>query len=494
MYNTDIKNKIIIRISFLVSLLLLSFSCSEEKEAINFVDLRYEVEERYELSALNPDPIKFKVKSTKEWSVFSKHHAEWSTVSPDSGIPDEAAEVTVIYAENKDLDDRIDTLVIKSDYWIGKEVEVFQKGTAYLTIEKPEKMLSKDGGETSFTINANQKWKIKFSSDYEWLTLISEDAGERDGIVRLSATPNVGERRTAQIEAYDRNGLLAGSVEIVQDGIQLDIEQKEIKVEYNQQSCQIAVHSNTKWKIIKDDNLWYSLSDNETEFTNDHTIIINLEENKTPNVRVAYLKVQSVGDDENPVVREICLKQAYLPTPEHHEFDSQEKGNWEFINGNLNFTGDVLFAGSASPRMSKYKVGLGKYMFNVKSITPTAFFRIYILSGEREIRYFLDATNGTTSFSTRPYTPINGDPKWQVPFDRMKENRVGVELSSSDDGMMCIKWILNDQVICEQVANYGDFALTPDKKMDIVIDAKPGDVVLDYWEYSLLMDWNNIGL
>lgn len=488
------RNRVLIRWAFLIVLLLLNSSCNDEKENANFVDLRYEVKKHYELSALNPEPIRFKVKSTKEWKVFSKHHADWCTISPESGEPNEPAEVTVNYKNNEGLDDRIDTLVVKSDYWVGTEVEVVQKGTAFLNLVAPEKMLSKDGGEISFEIKSNQNWTIKQTTGSEWLKLLSETTGKLDGVIRSSALPNAGERRISKFDAYDRKGTLVGSIEVVQDGIQLDVEQTEIRVEYNQKNCQIAVNSNTKWKVLKDDKSWYSVTNLNQEFTNNHTVVVNFEENKTQKVRVAYLNIQSVGDDQNPVVRKISIKQGYLPTPEHHEFDEQEKRNWEFINGSLKFTGDVTFSGAASPRMVKYKAGLGRYMFNVKSLTPTAFFRIYLISGEREIRCFLDATNGVTSFSTRPYTPINADTRWQVPFDRTKENRIGVELASNDEGIICVKWILNDKVICEQAANYGDFLLTSDKKLDIIVDAKPGDAVVDYWEYSLLMDWNNLDL
>ncbi|UVP34840.1 hypothetical protein NXW58_08100 [Bacteroides faecis] len=73
------------------------------------------------------------VKSTDPWEVFGKY--DWYTISPSTGEAGETYTVTVICKENTELDDRIDTLNIKSDYWTGKRFVLTQKGTAYLNVE-----------------------------------------------------------------------------------------------------------------------------------------------------------------------------------------------------------------------------------------------------------------------------------------------------------------------------------------------------------------------
>ena len=114
----------------------LLLSCSE-KEPMKWVDLRFLAEDRYELTAFDPEPIVLQVKSTDPWTVYGQHQ-DWCAISPAEGGPDELFEVTVTYTDNTGLDDRIDTLIIQSDYWIGKWVEVFQHGTAYLDFENAE--------------------------------------------------------------------------------------------------------------------------------------------------------------------------------------------------------------------------------------------------------------------------------------------------------------------------------------------------------------------
>lgn len=478
--------------SLLVTLLS---CCSDEKESMDFVDLRYEVEDKYELTASNPKPITFRVRSTKEWNVFSKHNQDWSEITPNYGEPDKDYDVTVSYKDNTELDDRIDTIVIKSDYWIGKEVEVFQKGTAYLRHSDIIDMLSKDGEDVEIQIYANQKWSVDIKEGSEWLTIVSADNGEFDGSVKFNAMPNQGERRTAKIDLIDRHGEVKETVELTQDGIQLDVDLDEIKIDYDQPDCVISVLSNTRWSIVKDEKAWYSVKDMQSVYEGNKAITINIEKNLSQNVRVAYVDLKSVADDgSKPIVKRVYLKQAYLPAPVIHEFDNVELPEWEFINGKLTFDGDVSLTGSSSPRMAKYKIELGKYMFNVKSMTQSSMLRIYFILGAIEIRCHLDASTGKTSFSTAPYSPVNEKPEAKTDFVYTKENSVGVELSSTDDGYIYIKWLLNGKVICEQVANHGEFIIPANKELDIVIDAKPGNVTLDRWEYSKLMDWNNVGL
>ena len=129
----------------------LLLSCSE-KEPMKWVDLRFLAEDRYELTASDPEPIVLQVKSTDPWTVYGQHQ-DWCAISPAEGGPDELFEVTVTYTDNTGLDDRIDTLIIQSDYWIGKWVEVFQHGTAYLDFENAEDiMLPQTGGAGSYLI------------------------------------------------------------------------------------------------------------------------------------------------------------------------------------------------------------------------------------------------------------------------------------------------------------------------------------------------------
>ena len=116
------------RITILLASILALFSCSDEKEQMKWVDLRYRVEDSYLLEASNPETISFLVKSTDPWMVYGT--ADWYTITPPSGEGDmeNTTTVTIVCEENTDLDDRTDTIRIQSDYWIGKEFTITQKG------------------------------------------------------------------------------------------------------------------------------------------------------------------------------------------------------------------------------------------------------------------------------------------------------------------------------------------------------------------------------
>ena len=147
-------------------------SCEKPKEEINWVDLRYKVQDEYTIKATDPEPIRFQVKSTDPWKVYS-YHEDWCTITPSEGDdPEKTYTVEVQYSGNASLDDRIDTLVIQSDYWIGKWVTVLQKGTAYLRVsETEETLLPKEAGEHTFTIESNQNWSAKITEGGEWLSM-----------------------------------------------------------------------------------------------------------------------------------------------------------------------------------------------------------------------------------------------------------------------------------------------------------------------------------
>lgn len=487
------RHSISVLLLWILFISLLLQGCKEE-EKMEFVDLRYEVAEHYEIASSNPEPIVFKVKSTKEWNVFSKHAPEWSVITPDTGEPEQGYEVSVKYKDNTGLDDRLDTIVIKSDYWIGKEVSVLQKGTAYLNLEGlPEngELIPEAGGEVGFMVKSNQNWSVKIEKGSEWLSLLSAASGSLDGDVRVMASPNKGERRSAEIAFYDRKNRLTATAVLTQNGILLDVNSLEMQIPYGVQEYAIEVTSNTNWEISKDENLWYSFKDEQTDYSGNQTVYLTLDKNESQFVRSAYIEIKSKGDiGQTPVIRRVRIRQGYLPAPILHEFNTNEKSNWEFVNGSLEFNNEVTLTGP-TPRMMQRSVTLGKYEFTVKAMDANSLLRIFFVNGSTEIRCHLNAALKVTAFTTNPYSPLNGKPGAKTAFDPQKENTVGVELSANDDGFLLIKWILNGEFLCEQVANHEKFILYFNQPLNIIIDANPGNVTLKSWQYSPLMDWNN---
>ena len=218
---------------------------------MKWVDLRYRVEDSYSLPSTSPEAFSFLVKSTDPWTVRS-YNPDWCTIDPAAGegnpvINDaETYTVTVQYADNTELDDRVDTLEIKSDYWVGKLVRVYQKGIAYLDVKDDEQSLeiSKAGGELTFNVQANQDWSTKVIEGAEWLAIKSGETGSLDGSVTLTVGENTGEKRYGAISVLDRHGEERVVVKVTEDGVQLDPATFEIRAEYNQGVYELEVVSN----------------------------------------------------------------------------------------------------------------------------------------------------------------------------------------------------------------------------------------------------------
>ena len=128
---------------------------------MKWVDLRYRVDQdSYLIDAKGTETVTFLVKSTDPWEVFGSKRESWYTITPDQGEPGETFTVTIKCKENTDLDDRADTINIKSDYWTGKQFLLTQKGIAYLNYEPVENILQ-EGGQTTISILATRTGQLR---------------------------------------------------------------------------------------------------------------------------------------------------------------------------------------------------------------------------------------------------------------------------------------------------------------------------------------------
>lgn len=474
-------------VCLLLGISVILSSCSDNGDRIDPVDLRYEVLDRYDIAAKDPQPVLFRVKSTKQWTVLS-NNKDWCTIDPPLGDPNLDYDVRVQYNDNLGLDDRTDTLIIRSDYWIGKWVAIIQKGTAFLNVEKTEDLtIDEAGGRLKFTVKSNQNWTSKVAAGGEWVTILSGASGSMDGEIEFEAGENKGERREAKIEVLDRHGEIAQRVVVTQNGVILSVESVELRALYDDEQIVFNVESNTEWEVVKDDKQWYSFP--KTNFEGNSSVTVLLEENPLTVIRSAAFELRTKSvEGSTPIVKRVILKQAHELVPIRHEFDEAEKPYWSFTGGNPIFNGDLVL--KTGVRHMMYKAGLGTYTYKVHGMDAASFLRIFFLTGDIEIRCHLSAARGTTDFTTRPYSITNENPKGKSPFDKSVSNIIGLELSDNGEGALHVKWLLNGSIICEQTANEGGFQLSSNQKLDVVVDANPGNITLDWWEYTPLLEWD----
>ena len=430
------------RITILLASILALFSCSDEKEQMKWVDLRYRVEDSYLLEASNPETISFLVKSTDPWMVYGT--ADWYTITPPSGEGDmeNTTTVTIVCEENTDLDDRTDTIRIQSDYWIGKEFTITQKGIAYLEHE-PVLNIPQEGGTTEITVKANQDWSAKVTSGGEWLSLVSGETGRLDGSVTVSATRNLGEQRTGVVTLYDRHGAAAREVEVVQNGVILNIEAPEngqwFRIWEEAQTLSIAVESNTGWTVEKanpEDDTWYSFA--KTEYDGDDDLQIIVEENIGTRVRTGEIILRTAAaEGAVPLEKRVRFKQANKPVV-----------TTTVVNKTL--SGGTWY-GPNELMPARYNIYLDSYSGNIKC------FFIWNTTPYTELRFHIN--DGKTQLSTTPWCSnvFNEASYCRVPVDGTKPNVLSFNIDrytdDKGDEWVYVEWILNDTVIAHAIAD-----------------------------------------
>ncbi|MFI3332855.1 MAG: BACON domain-containing carbohydrate-binding protein [Rikenellaceae bacterium] len=479
-------------------------SCQKEEEAIKSVDLRYEAEDEYLLTHSSPEAITIRVRSTDNWEVYSQN-PEWSTITPSSGEadptydPDKNYDVVITYTDNKLLDDREDIIYIKSDYWIGKEIRVTQKGTAYLDVDLTStNIITKAGGETSVGVLSNQEWTSAITKGDSWLEITSGTSGSMDGIVTVSTLDNKGEIRVGEMTIYDRLGVAQQVVSITQDGTVLTVNQSAIFAYHQSQTLTIPVESNGDWFVEKEDEIttWFEIEGGE--FSGNGEIKILLNENGGSTTRKSKIIVSTVlAEGVDPVVKEITLRQAYLPVTTRNEFTNEFFGTFELQNGsmdNMTSNGDfATFLGEISNRVTRYNQPLGRYTFSLKALGTNAAPSILLYAPDYGLEITASVSATETVFWGRGISNIS-----QAACSMTEENALGIELSENlESGLTNVEWFLNGVSVSKHIATSdSDFEYqwgTPITQLIIGNACWSGekDAVEFYWmEYTPPIDWD----
>ena len=410
---------------------------------MKWVDLRYRVDQdSYLIDAKGTETVTFLVKSTDPWEVFGSKRESWYTITPDQGEPGETFTVTIKCKENTDLDDRADTINIKSDYWTGKQFLLTQKGIAYLNYEPVENILQ-EGGQTTISILANQNWTAAVTSGNLWLSVNSGASGRLNGTITVSATPNTGEQRTGIVTVYDRHGVVAQEIPVVQNGVILNTPVPEngswFRLYEQAQVLELPVESNAQWTVAKGnpaDDDWYSFE--TTEFNGDGVIRVNVSEHKGTSVRTAEIVLSTVAaEGATPLVKTIRFKQANPLVVTTNVVNQTLTGNTWYGPGEL--------------MPARYNFYLDSYEGNVK------FFWIWNGTPYTELRYHI--TSGKTQLSTTPWCSnvFIENSSCQVPVDGTKQNVLSFNIDkhvdeAGNEWIYC-EWILNDEVIAHAIAD-----------------------------------------
>lgn len=474
--------------------MLFAVACQDD-ESQKWVDLRYKAEDVYRLEATNPVPIRLQVKSTDPWSVYSQHD-DWCTVTPSEGPSGETVDVEIRYADNTDLDDRVDTLIIRSDYWIGKWIRVEQKGIAYLDLEGADGIeLPKEGGSDDFRIRTNQNWTVRPAENASWLTLSSNPDGSGDATIAFSADENRGERRYADLMICDRHGQTAHVVTVVQVGVQLDPGETLVKTDHTAKTYGIDIVANTSWTVECEEaeTDWLSLV--KSSFDGTDRLEITIGENTTPSIRNATLVLRTNAFEGGiRIEKRIVLRQANSIASEHYEFNSEEQGKWQVNQGTASFAdGDVTFSPGRLLRMGMLT---GNYNIRIASWSTAAVSQLFFCNDDFnfEVRWWLNAAKGTTEISVR--NEGTRSVHTNIEFDPSVPHEIGLRMSETADGYTRFEWVLDGEVFNAYTANGSDggkYAMKFGSKYNVFLGCSAGTVTYDWWEYTMPYEWFDWG-
>lgn len=386
-------------------------SCSED-EPMKWVDLRYKTENAYLFSASGEESYTIQVKSTDPWSVFAKE--DWSIITPNQGDPDKIYDVTITCKENTDLDDRIDTVSIKSDYWVGKKFVVTQKGIAYLNVEGTGFTIAKTGNAASFQVLSNQKWTAKVTEGEQWLSITAGEAGEHNGTISVTASGNNGEKRTGKVSIYDRHSVVRQVVDCTQDGVtltpQIPENGKWFALQSDRQQVEINVDADIDWTVAKDneEDSWFSIN---TASTTKHKLVLDVQENSGSAVRISSVTLTSEAQEgSEPVIKQVKFRQINAPFVQTKTLN-KAIGSGGYVEQNLSY-GEYHFFMKPPMKLP------GQFQISLR----------WEWGGTYYVQYNL--TDGVAAGLTSPWnSPVNMEETgYHRPVDTNKENSIGFKI------------------------------------------------------------------
>lgn len=468
-------------------------SCKDD-EQMKWVDLRYKAEDSYTIAADGSEAVNIQVKSTDPWEVYSAH-SEWCSISPSTGDAGETYDVAIRYKANTELDDRTDIITIKSDYWIGKEVAVTQKGIAYLRIEGHEDTtlpinLGKEETTLSLPVKANQNWSADITKGSEWLSITGDKTGSLDGSIQVKALENKGEQRTGEIVFYDRHDKVAVTLTCIQEGIILNPETLVLKVPYGTQTAELPVTSNGEWTVVKAsaEDTWYDFE--TTEYSGDATISISiLQQNEGAAVQTAKFKIRNkAGAGDEPIEKTVTLKLGYYVPTERKTFVASD---WTIAGGKPVFSGgDVTFTpAGGNCRISREGTKPGYYTFHIKNSDSDAKCQLFfIYKGSIEVRWMLFKGGGDKA-RCGVYDPNENKVK-QIAFDDTHSSySVGMNiLPGATATSVVYEWVLDGEKI-KTDADYAGVDYGTKAQIILGVTNAGGAATYDWWEYTAPVDW-----
>ncbi|MFI3305150.1 MAG: BACON domain-containing carbohydrate-binding protein [Rikenellaceae bacterium] len=484
----NIKNNIT-RWAAALSVLASFAACSDDGQDGDWVDPRYRnIEDSYTLDASGDGEIKFEIQSNMAWEIFSDN-PEWCTITPSTGEADILSEVTVKYNPYYELDAREDVINLKSDYWTFKQIPVTQIGVATLTIYDIDNEIEKVAdARGEFSLDVNQDWHLDVEQSGDWFALTDETPTEGKAMldddgkyitqkltIAYTAEENIGEKRVARVNLYDRHDEKIYALDITQAGLTLEPASGESSFIFESTestSTEIEINANVEWgAYIASDVSW--LTNLVADETNGK-ITFDLAANSSTSARAAYIMLQSdpatavepqltkfitiiqgsnssrqVFNDFGSVSPSADNFYQYVgdaPTQVTDANSDNGDGYWDYI-----LNGRVMTYGVAAP-YGLYELEVS-HLQNVGTdgiSTDNFFLTCQFNSNSSDVIHFCInmgsivssyVVSGTTTTSSTLISSIDAD------FDYEAKNFMGLSVTQGSSGYLDYAWYLNGELV-----------------------------------------------
>ena len=441
------------------------WSCQQEqKQVLPTADLRYRLSRNvFEFPAAGAEEFTITVVSSEPWTITSEH-PDWCMISDEEGEASDPATVrvgkaepTVVhvqYYDNTSLEARNDVIVIESNGFVAKRIKVTQAGNAYLRVpaDQLKPKIGMEAATVTIDVDTNQPWTASITNEADWAAITAGTSGNGPGTITVTAEENAGEMRYAEITVFDRNNDPGVKITITQDGVQLEPDKEELRVNWDGAEYVLSVKSNTGWTAIRAEGYetddWYTIDNPDNTGDADLHFTI-LSQNTGTEIRDSYIVLKTTGEGF-PVTKTLWLRQANKMVPDHYVFDTAQISLWSATK-NETWKNDAIYNGTGALFVSTTQLyrsempAPGTYTYHWSSIGENARVRMwYAYSGSQEIKFNL--YKGKTEVSTN--SAGGGYYGTNITFDPTLPHDMGIKLEPIEDGYCKVTFILDENEFC----------------------------------------------
>ena len=197
------------------------------------------------------------VTSNIDWDVEVVGGGDWLSVSPLSGKGD--GSFTVSTKENANPCPR-EAIIIINGSCLSQTIEVYQEGTANLTVDRTNLRYNPSGGSMTVNVTSNIDWDVEVVGGGDWLS-VSPFKGNGDVSLTVTATENSNPcPRTATITVS--GGGLTQTIEVYQEGVAyLPVDRTNLRYSPAGGRMTVNVTSNIDWDVeVVGGGDWLSVS------------------------------------------------------------------------------------------------------------------------------------------------------------------------------------------------------------------------------------------